>query len=155
MLLSSLVAISASAAARLLGGIVPIPAMVIALLIGIALNPLARRPPFQAGIVLCLKVILRWAVALLGLRIALGEIAALGLTTAILVVVAMAVTLAGGFLLARLFALERAYGALAGAGLTTPDGSESRLFVPAEFVAVTWMTIRCPRSSEVRMYDWL
>ena len=90
--------------------------MVIALLIGIALNPLARRPSFQPGIVLCLKTILRWAVALLGLRIALGEIAALGLTTATLVVAGMAVTLAGGFLLARLFALERAYGALAGAG---------------------------------------
>jgi uncharacterized integral membrane protein (TIGR00698 family) len=41
---------------------------------------------------------------------------ALGLTTAILVLVAMATTLAVGFLLARLFALERAYGALAGAG---------------------------------------
>ena len=116
LLLSSLVAISASAAARLLGGLLPIPAMVIALLIGIALNPLARRPSFQPGIVLCLKTILRWAVALLGLRIALGEIAALGLTTATLVVAGMAVTLAGGFLLARLFALERAYGALAGAG---------------------------------------
>jgi uncharacterized integral membrane protein (TIGR00698 family) len=116
LLLSSLVAITAVAAARLLDGLAPIPAMVIALLIGIALNPLARRQSFQPGIVLCLKTILRWAVALLGLRIALGEIAALGLTTAILVVVAMAATLAAGFLLARLFALERAYGALAGAG---------------------------------------
>jgi uncharacterized integral membrane protein (TIGR00698 family) len=90
--------------------------MVIALVIGIALNPLARRRSFQPGIVLCLKTILRWAVALLGLRIALGEIAALGVTTALLVVVSMVLTLASGFLLARLFALERAYGALAGAG---------------------------------------
>jgi uncharacterized integral membrane protein (TIGR00698 family) len=104
------------AAARLIAGSAPIPAMVIALGIGIALNPLAQRPAFQPGLVFCLKTILRWAVALLGLRIALGEIAALGLTTAILVVVAMAATLAAGFLLARLFALERAYGALAGAG---------------------------------------
>ena len=53
---------------------------------------------------------------MLGLRIALGEIVALGLTTAILVLAAMATTLGVGFLLARLFALERAYGALAGAG---------------------------------------
>jgi len=37
-------------------------------------------------------------------------------TTAVLVVVAMVLTLAAGFLLARLFTLERAYGALAGAG---------------------------------------
>ena len=46
----------------------------------------------------------------------MGEIAALGVTTAVLVVVAMVLTLAAGFLLARLFTLERAYGALAGAG---------------------------------------
>jgi uncharacterized integral membrane protein (TIGR00698 family) len=116
LLLSSAVAIGAVTAARLLGAFAPIPAMVIALVIGIALNPLARRRSFQPGIVFCLKTILRWAVALLGLRIALGEIAALGVTTALLVVVAMVVTLAAGFLLARLFALERAYGALAGAG---------------------------------------
>jgi uncharacterized membrane protein YadS len=116
LLLSSAVAIGAVTAARLLGAFAPIPAMVIALIIGIALNPLAQRRSFQAGIVFCLKSILRWAVALLGLRIALGEIAALGVTTAILVVVAMVLTLATGFLLARLFALERGYGALAGAG---------------------------------------
>jgi uncharacterized integral membrane protein (TIGR00698 family) len=116
LLLSSLVAVAAVTAAPLVAAFAPIPAMVIALLIGIALNPLARRPWFQPGIVFCLKTLLRWAVALLGLRIALGEIAALGSTTAILVIVSMAVTLATGFLLARAFALEPAYGALAGAG---------------------------------------
>ena len=104
------------AAARLIAGFAPVPSMVIALGIGIALNPLARRRAFQPGLVFCLKTLLRWAAALLGLRIALGEIVALGLTTAILVLAAMATTLGVGFLLARLFALERAYGALAGAG---------------------------------------
>jgi uncharacterized integral membrane protein (TIGR00698 family) len=116
LLLSSLVAIGAVASAPLIARVAPIPAMVIALLIGMALNPLARRPLFQPGIVFCLKTILRWAVALLGLRIALGEIAALGSATAVLVIVAMAATVAAGFLLARAFALEPAYGALAGAG---------------------------------------
>jgi uncharacterized integral membrane protein (TIGR00698 family) len=114
--LSALVAIAAVAAAPLVAAIFPIPAMVIALLFGIALNPLARRPWFQPGIVFCLKTILRWAVALLGLRIALGEIAALGLTTAALVVAAMAITVISGFLLARAFGQSAAYGALAGAG---------------------------------------
>ena len=80
------------------------------------LNPMARRPWFQPGIVFCLKVILRWAVALLGLRIALGEIAALGWSTAALVVAAMAITVIAGFLLARVFGQSAAYGALAGAG---------------------------------------
>ena len=101
---STLVAVVAVAAAPLIGRIVPIPAMVVALLIGIGLNPLARRPLFRPGIGFCLKTILRWAVALLGLRVALGEIAALGLATALLVIVSMALTLGAGFLLARAFA---------------------------------------------------
>ena len=114
--LAALVAIAALTAAPIIGRVAPIPAMVLALVIGIALNPLARQPLFHQGITFCMKVLLRWAVALLGLRIALGEIAALGLTTAILVIVSMGVTLTAGFLLARVFRLEQAYGALAGAG---------------------------------------
>ena len=114
--LSALVAVVAVAVAPLVARLVPIPAMVIALFIGIALNPLARRPLFQPGIVFCLKTLLRWAVALLGLRVALGEIVALGFATAALVVIAMAATVLAGFLLARWFSQESGYGALAGAG---------------------------------------
>jgi uncharacterized integral membrane protein (TIGR00698 family) len=116
LLLSSLVAVAAATTAPFIAVLLPIPAMVIALILGIALNPLARRPTFQPGIVFCLKILLRWAVALLGLRIALGDIAALGWTTAALIIVTMSITLGAGFLFARLFALEPGYGALAGAG---------------------------------------
>jgi uncharacterized integral membrane protein (TIGR00698 family) len=114
--LSATIAVAAVTAAPLAAHVFPIPAMVIALLIGIVLNPLARRAWFQPGIVFCLKVILRWAVALLGLRIALGEIAALGFSTAALVIAAMAITVLAGFLLARALGQSAAYGALAGAG---------------------------------------
>ena len=114
--LSALVAVTAMASAPWVATVVPIPAMVIALLCGIILNPLARRPLFQPGIGFCLKTLLRWAVALLGLRIALGEIAALGLTTAILVIAAMALTIGSGLLFARALGQRAAYGALAGAG---------------------------------------
>jgi uncharacterized integral membrane protein (TIGR00698 family) len=116
LLLSSVVALGAATAAPLTAEIFPVPAMVLALLIGIALNPVARRPLFQPGIGFCLKTILPIAVALLGLRIALADIAALGMSTAVLVVVAMAVTLASGLLFAQLFSQTAAYGALAGAG---------------------------------------
>ena len=105
--LSALVAIAAVAVAPLVARIVPIPAMVIALFIGIALNPVARRPLFQPGIVFCLKMLLRWAVALLGLRVALGEIAALGFATAALVVIAMAITIACGIPVRTLVRAER------------------------------------------------
>ncbi len=114
--LSAAVAIAAVASAPLVARAFPIPAMVIALIIGIALNPLARKPVFQPGIVFCVKTLLRWAVALLGLRIALGEIIALGAGTALLVVLSMAVTVVSGFLLARMLGQSDCYGALAGAG---------------------------------------
>lgn len=115
-LLSALVAVIAVASAPYVARAVPIPAMVIALIIGIALNAIARRPVFEPGITFCVKTLLRWAVALLGLRIALGEIAALGIVTAIIVILAMLATLVAGVLLARAFGRNDYYGALAGAG---------------------------------------
>ena len=114
--LSAVVAVTAVVTAPLVAKAVAIPAMVIAVIIGIALNRVADRPAFQPGIVFCVKTLLRWAVALLGLRIALGEIIALGLTTAAIVVIAMIVTVVTGFLLARAFKQTDSYGALAGAG---------------------------------------
>jgi uncharacterized integral membrane protein (TIGR00698 family) len=114
--LSTALAVLAVAGAPLVAAVVPIPAMLIALFLGIALNPVARRRAFQPGLVFCLKTLLRWAVALLGLRVGLGDIAALGLTTALMVVGAMALTVASGFALARAFGQASEYGALAGAG---------------------------------------
>jgi uncharacterized integral membrane protein (TIGR00698 family) len=114
--LSAAVAIAAVAGAPLVGRLAPIPAMVIALFIGIALNSVAARPMFQPGIAFAVKKLLRWAVALLGLRIALGEIIALGIPVAALVVASMTVTIVAGFLLARLFGQAAEFGALAGAG---------------------------------------
>src|SRR6185437_386643 len=91
---------------------VPIPAMVLALLIGVALNRVAANAAFQPGITFCVKTLLRWGVAVLGVRIALGEIVALGLEAAILVVIAMIGTVISGFLFARLLGQTDTYGAL-------------------------------------------
>jgi uncharacterized integral membrane protein (TIGR00698 family) len=60
-------------------------------------------------------VLLRWAVACLGLRVALADIASLGTAVAVLVIVSMAVTILAGFALARSFGQQPGYGALAGA----------------------------------------
>jgi uncharacterized integral membrane protein (TIGR00698 family) len=114
--LSAAVAVAAVVSTPWVAHALPIPAMVIALIIGIALNPLAKRPTFEPGILFCVKTLLRWAVALLGLRIALAEIAALGLGTVVVVVLSMAITIVSGFLLARAFGQSDHYGALAGAG---------------------------------------
>jgi uncharacterized integral membrane protein (TIGR00698 family) len=114
--LSTMTAFAAAIAAPLAAHLMAIPAMVIALVIGIVFNRIARRPFFEPGIAFCLKSILRWAVALLGLRIALGDVAALGWRAAAAVVAAMGVTAASGFLFARLFGQHPGFGALAGAG---------------------------------------
>jgi uncharacterized integral membrane protein (TIGR00698 family) len=94
---------------------VPIPAMVLALLIGIAFYPVAAKPACRPGLVFCGKILLRWAVACLGVRVALADIASLGAAVAALVIAAMAATILAGFWLARAFGQPPGYGALAGA----------------------------------------
>jgi uncharacterized integral membrane protein (TIGR00698 family) len=96
------------------GGRVGIPAIVIALVIGMLLHPFANAARFEPGMTFCVKKLLRWAIALLGLRIALGDIVALGFATALLVVLAMAATVASGFLLARWLGRDIGMGALGG-----------------------------------------
>ena len=118
ILLSAAVAIASAFLEPLLkaaaGGRIGIPAIVIALVIGMLLHPLANTRRFAPGMTFCVKKLLRWAIALLGLRIALGDIAALGLSTALLIVGSMVVTVIVGFALARLLGREAGMGALAG-----------------------------------------
>ena len=115
--LSAAVAVVAYFAAPQLARLLPIPAIVITLVIGVALNPwVAARRTFVPGMVFCVKTLLRGAVALLGIRVSVGEIAALGPATAGLVVGAMVVTLAAAMAFARLNRQSLFYGALAGAG---------------------------------------
>ena len=114
--LSAVVAAIGYVAAPYVARFVPIPNMVIALVVGIALNPLAARPSVQPGMNFCVKTLLRWAVALLGLRVGLGDIVALGAETAILIVIAMAATVASGFIFARWSDQAPGFGALVGVG---------------------------------------
>jgi uncharacterized integral membrane protein (TIGR00698 family) len=97
------------------GGRLALPAMVVALILGALLNGLANRAAFQPGMAWCVKTLLRYAVGLLGLRVALGDIVALGMGVALLVIAAMIATVASGFWLARLLGRSLAFGALAGA----------------------------------------
>jgi uncharacterized integral membrane protein (TIGR00698 family) len=92
-----------------------IPAMVAALLIGMALSPVAAGHTYEPGLTWCVKKLLRIAIALLGIRIALADIAGLGFGVAALVMLAMAATLLGAIALSRWLGLGDGYGALAGA----------------------------------------
>ena len=127
--LASAVAIAAVSAEPLVrqasGGRLALPGMVIALIIGIALHSLAARPLFEPGLTFAVKKMLRWAIGLLGLRIAFGDILGLGVGTLMLVIASMAATIAAGIWLARRFSVHDGYGALAGAATAVCGASAS------------------------------
>lgn len=94
---------------------VTMPAIVLALVIGMTLHVTDPKSPVQPGLAFAIKKLLRVAIALLGLRIALSDIVALGFSTALLIIVSMAATLVVGIILARLVGRDDGFGALAGA----------------------------------------
>jgi uncharacterized integral membrane protein (TIGR00698 family) len=91
--------------------------MLLALVIGILLSSIAKQPILQAGTSFSVKTLLRWSVALLGLRIALSDITGLGLSTAVFVILTMVLTLLAAFVLARWNGQQPGFGALVGAAV--------------------------------------
>ena len=95
--------------------VVAIPSIVIALIVGIALHSLfANTTVIAPGMKFCVRTVLRCAIALMGLRIALADIVALGAANAVLVIAAMVLTLLSGFLFARKNGHTSGFGALVG-----------------------------------------
>jgi len=90
------------------------PVMLFALLLGMAMNFLSQGGPCMPGIELAAKHLLRLGVALLGLRITLGQIAALGWMPVLLVVGSVCATIAVGLLLARVSGFKSSFGVLTG-----------------------------------------
>ena len=90
------------------------PAMLFALLLGIAMSFLYEGTKCKEGIEFTACHILRIGVGLLGLRIAFGDLAALGWQTAMLLVVAIASTIGLGIVLAKAFGLQKRFGVLTG-----------------------------------------
>lgn len=90
------------------------PAMLFALLLGIALSFLYEGTRCQAGIAFTACHILRFGVALLGMRIAFGDLLALGWKTGLLLVVAIVTTIGFGVLAAKVLGLQKRFGVLTG-----------------------------------------
>lgn len=78
------------------------PAMLMALLLGIAFHFLAEEGRCVAGIELCARTVLRLGVALLGMRISVELLLGLGAETILLLVLAIAATIGFGLVGARL-----------------------------------------------------
>ncbi|HEX7943654.1 MAG TPA: putative sulfate exporter family transporter [Phenylobacterium sp.] len=90
--------------------------------------PLAGRLDLSPGLKVAERPLLRAGVALLGLRIALGDIAGLGLQTLMLVVACVALTLALGSGIGRLFGLPRGF-AMLSASATAICGASAAMAV--------------------------
>lgn len=90
------------------------PAMLFALLLGLAMSFLYEGTKCKAGVEFTASHILRIGVALLGLRIAFGDLVALGWQTGLLLIFAIGSTIIFGLVMAQLFGLRKRFGVLTG-----------------------------------------
>jgi len=109
-----LVALTIAIAAVFLSDHYGAPTMLFALLLGIAFNFLSEHEKCAQGIDMAAKQVLRFGVALLGLRISFEALEALGLLPVILVICAVLTTILLGIVLTRLFSGKTAFGCLTG-----------------------------------------
>ncbi len=109
-----LVALTIGLAATWLSQHYGAPAMLFALLFGIAFHFLHEEGRCIAGIDFSARAILRFGVALLGVRITLDQVAGLGAAPVLLVVTGVTLTIATGLGVARLLGLKPTLGVLTG-----------------------------------------
>ncbi len=122
--LSATIALAAAYLSEHYGG----PAMLFALLLGIAFNYLADSTTTGPGIRFSSRNILRIGVALLGARITWGEVQNLGIETAALVIGGVIITLTIGTLIARMLKLPRGF-AILSAGAVAICGASAALAI--------------------------
>lgn len=96
-LICAVIALSATFLSEHYGG----PQLLYALLIGLSLHFLSLQESTRIGINFCAKTVLRVGVALLGIRITLGQVSQLGMSVGVVLVLAVALTIGAGLLMAR------------------------------------------------------
>ncbi len=106
------------------------PAMLFALLLGMAFNFQNDSASAAPGIDFCSRTLLRVGVALLGLRLTFSDVSQLGLTPIIGVVGMLILTLLGGVVMARLFGRTLAFGLLTG-GAVAICGASAAMAIAA------------------------
>lgn len=106
------------------------PAMLFALLLGMAFNFMAVDPRAAPGIGLASRTFLRLGVALLGLRLTFADVSQLGWMPVLGVVGLLALTLASGLLIAKVLGRPPAFGLLTG-GAVAICGASAALAIAA------------------------
>ena len=110
------------------------PVMLFALLLGMAMNFLSGEGPCAAGIEFSARQLLRIGVALLGLRITVGQIAELGWQPVVIVVVSVVLTIGVSMVMAKLMGFQSLFGLLSG-GATAICGASAALALAAALPA--------------------
>lgn len=108
------------------------PVMLFALLLGMSVNFLSEEGRCKSGIDFAARQILRWGVALLGLKITIGQVQALGWMPVVMVVLTVASTIAFGVLVSRLFGFQPFFGFLSG-GSVGICGASAAMAIAAAF----------------------
>lgn len=126
LLVSAVIALASQFVAEHYGA----PAMLLALLIGIALNFLSEDERCQAGIAFAARQMLRLGVALLGLRISFDMVTALGFPVVGLVVGGTLLTILFGFVVARFFGFPKRFAFLS-AGAVAICGASAAMAIAA------------------------
>ncbi|MEM8636939.1 MAG: putative sulfate exporter family transporter [Pseudomonadota bacterium] len=106
------------------------PVMLYALLLGIAFGFLRDHSRLAAGIDFTASQVLRIGVALLGIRITMGDVASLGLPTVALVISGLAITIGVGTYIGRGFGLKYDHAVLS-AGAVAICGASAALAISA------------------------
>ena len=123
-------AMTVAAAAAFVSDHYGAPAMLMALLIGMAFNFLADVPSTKPGVDWAAKAVLRLGIVLLGARITFAQIGSLGMEAVLLVCAFTALTIGSGFAIAPLLGRRMRFGLLS-AGAVAICGASAALALSA------------------------
>ncbi|HYG85551.1 MAG TPA: putative sulfate exporter family transporter [Azospirillum sp.] len=126
VLASVTIAVAATFLSEHYGG----PVMLYALLLGMAFYFLSQEGQCVAGIGFSAKSILRFGVALLGMRITVNQILQLGIAPLLIVFAAVVLTIGSGLVLSRVMKLRKDFGLLTG-GAVAICGASAALAISA------------------------
>lgn len=128
LVISAIVAIAALFLADHYGA----PVMLFALLLGMAVNFLSQEGRCRPGIEFTARQVLRWGVALLGLKITTAQVQSMGWQPVAMVVVAVVATIGFGIVCAQLMGFQKFFGLLSG-GAVAICGASAALALAAAF----------------------
>jgi len=108
------------------------PVMLLALLLGMAMNFLSEEGRCKPGIEFTAKQVLRWGVALLGLKITLSQVQSMGWQPLAMVVLGVIGTISFGLVMAKVMGFKPFFGLLSG-GAVGICGASAAMAISAAF----------------------